>query len=72
MLDFEIDWPDILVGFGFGILAKLVGERIWAKRFGHKDFTVTVTRGDRTFTSVGKPPQTVNLERLIKMWFRQK
>ena len=60
------------MGFGFGILATLVGQWIWAKLFGRKDFTVTYTEGDRTFTVVGKPPQTVSLERLVKILFRQK
>lgn len=60
------------MGFGFGILATLVGQWIWAKLFERKDFTVTYTEGDRTFTSAGKPPETVDLERLVKMLLRKK
>ena len=71
-VNFEIDWPQILVGFVVGVVATLVGQWIWVTVFGQKDFTVTYTEGDRTFTSVGKPPKTVNLERLAKALFRQK
>jgi hypothetical protein len=62
----------VLLAFGFGILATLIGQWIWAKLFGRKDFTVTYTEGDRTFTFVGKPPQAVDLERLAKVLFRKK
>ena len=71
-MDFEIKWPQILVGFVVGVLATLVGQWIWVRFFGQEDFTVTYTEGDRTFTSVGKPPKTVNLERLAKALFRKK
>ena len=60
------------MAFGFGILVTLVGQWIWAKLFGRKDFTVTYTEGDRTFTIEGKPPKTVDLERLAKILFRKK
>jgi hypothetical protein len=42
------------------------------KLFGRKDFTVTYIEGDRTFTFEGKPPETVNLERLVKTLFGRK
>jgi hypothetical protein len=50
----------------------LVGQWIWVTFFGKKDYTVTFTEGERTFTSIGEPPKTVNLERLAKSFFRQK
>lgn len=71
-MDSEIHWLQILVGFVVGVAATLVGQWIWVTVFGKKDFTVTYTEGDRTFTSVGKPPDTVNLERLARTFFRQK
>ncbi len=71
-MDSEIHWLQILVAFGVGIGATLAGQLIWVTVFGKKDFTVTYTEGDRTFTSTGKPPNTVNLERLAKTFFRQK
>ena len=60
------------MSFVFGIVATLVGAWIWMKFFVRKDFTVTYTEGDRTFTFEGKPSQTVNLERLVKTLFKQK
>jgi hypothetical protein len=68
----EINWLQVLLAFGVGILATLVGQLVWAKLFGPKDFTVTYTEGDRTFTSAGKPPETVDLESLVKILFRKK
>ncbi len=67
-----IQWLQILVGFVVGVVATLVGQWIWVTLFGEKDFTVTFTEGDRTFTSAGKPPKTVNLERLAKTFFIRK
>ncbi len=71
-MDSEIHWLQILIGFVVGIIATLVGQWIWVTIFGGKEFTVTFTEGDRTFTSVGEPPKTVNLERLAKNFFRRK
>jgi hypothetical protein len=67
-----IQWSQVLVSFAVGIIATLVGQLIWIKVFGKKDFTVTYTEGDRTFTVVGEPPKTVNLERLAKNFFKRK
>ena len=68
----DINWPQVLVSFGVGVLATLVGQWIWAKLFGRKDFTLTYMEGDRTFTVEGKPPQTVSLERIAKALFQRK
>jgi hypothetical protein len=71
-MDSGIQWLQVLVGFVVGVIATLVGQWIWVTFFGKKDYTVTFTEGERTFTSIGEPPKTVNLERLAKSFFRQK
>jgi hypothetical protein len=71
-MDSEIHWLQIVVGFVVGVAATLVGQWIWVIIVGEKEYTVTFTEGDRIFTSVGKPPKTVNLERLAKNFFRRK
>jgi hypothetical protein len=67
-----IQWSQVGVSFVAGIVAALVAELIIRKVFGKKDFTVTYTEGDRTFTASGKPPETVNLERLARSFFKRK
>jgi membrane-associated phospholipid phosphatase len=71
-MDIGIHWLQVLVGFVVGVIATLVGQWIWVTFFGKKDYTVTFTEGERTFTSTGEPPKTVNLERLAKSFFKQK